>query len=106
MSGRARPLVALGGILVISVLSMEDERYGYGREIEEDTFEISLDTRGYKYELITPVDVEVLYGRIRGKQRSPIEIYMPKPDVEYGSDAQFLPPGYKPFAVPDAGASP
>ena len=81
---------------------------GYGKkvEIEEDTFEISLDTRGYKYELITPVDVEVLYGRIRGKQRSPIEIYMPKPDVEYGSDAQFLPPGYKPFAVPDAGASP
>ncbi|MCE5239044.1 class I SAM-dependent methyltransferase [bacterium] len=29
----------MGGILVVSVLSMEDERYGYGREIEEDTFD-------------------------------------------------------------------
>jgi hypothetical protein len=78
---------------------------GYGKkvEIEEDTFEISLDTRGYKYELVTPVDVEVLRGRVRGKQRSPIETYMPKPGVEYGPDAQFLPPGYKPFAATDAG---
>jgi len=32
-------LLRLGGILVVSVLSMEDERYGYGREIEEDTFD-------------------------------------------------------------------
>jgi hypothetical protein len=80
---------------------------GYGKkvEIEEDTFEISLDTRGYKYELVAPVDVEVLRGRVRGKQRKPIETYMPKPGVEYGSDAQFLPPGYKPFA-PTADAGP
>jgi 2-polyprenyl-3-methyl-5-hydroxy-6-metoxy-1,4-benzoquinol methylase len=28
-----------GGILVVSVLSMEDERYGHGRELEEDTFD-------------------------------------------------------------------
>jgi SAM-dependent methyltransferase len=28
-----------GGILIVSVLSMEDERYGYGREIEADTFD-------------------------------------------------------------------
>ena len=28
-----------GGIRVVSVLSIEDERYGYGREIEEDTFD-------------------------------------------------------------------
>jgi hypothetical protein len=78
---------------------------GYGKkvEIEEDTFEISLDTRGYKYELVAPLDVEVLRGRVRGKQRAPIETYMPKPGVEYGSDAQFLPPGYKPFASGDAG---
>lgn len=82
---------------------------GYGKkvEVEEDTFEISLDTRGYKYELVAPMDVEVQYGRIRGKQRSPIETYMPKPGVDYGSDAQFLPPGYKPFApAADGGPNP
>ena len=27
------------GILIVSVLSMEDERYGFGREIEVDTFD-------------------------------------------------------------------
>jgi len=32
-------LLRLGGILVVSVLSMDDERYGYGREIEEDTYD-------------------------------------------------------------------
>jgi len=28
-----------GGVLVASVISIDDERYGYGREVEEDTFE-------------------------------------------------------------------
>lgn len=27
------------GIVIVSVLSMEDERYGYGRQLEEDTFD-------------------------------------------------------------------
>lgn len=31
-----------GGVLVISVLSTEDERYGYGRQVEEDTFEFAM----------------------------------------------------------------
>lgn len=31
-----------GGVLVISVLSAEDERYGYGRQVEEDTFEFAM----------------------------------------------------------------
>jgi hypothetical protein len=73
---------------------------GYSKKVaveDEGEFTVSLDTRGYKYELVTPVDVEVLRGRIRGKQTRPIETYMPKPDVEYGPDAKFLPPGYKPF---------
>jgi SAM-dependent methyltransferase len=29
-----------GGVLVVSVLSIEDERYGLGRPAEEDTFEV------------------------------------------------------------------
>lgn len=28
-----------GGVLVVSVLSTEDDRYGYGRQVEPDTFE-------------------------------------------------------------------
>ena len=31
-----------GGVLVLSVLSSEDERYGYGRQVEEDTFEYAM----------------------------------------------------------------
>jgi hypothetical protein len=80
----------------------------YGKEVvleNGDTYQISLTTRGYKFELVAPIDIEVTYGRIRGKQRTPIETYMPKPGVDYGSDAQFLPPGYKPFA-PAADAGP
>jgi len=78
----------------------------YGKKVEldnGDTYQVSLNTRGYKFELITPVDVDVLTGRIRGKQRTPIEGYMPKPGEEYGPDAKFLPPGFKPFGTEDAG---
>jgi SAM-dependent methyltransferase len=35
-------LLRQGGVLVVSVLSMEDTRYGYGRPLEEDTFELGL----------------------------------------------------------------
>lgn len=31
-----------GGVLVVSVLSAEDERYGYGRQVEDDTFEFAM----------------------------------------------------------------
>lgn len=31
-----------GGVLVVSVLSKDDERYGYGRQVEEDTFEFAM----------------------------------------------------------------
>ena len=39
-----------------------------------------------------------------GSQRTPIETYMPKPDTEYGPDAEFLPEEYRrKEAPPDAG---
>ena len=47
--------------------------------------------------------VNVLKGRIRGKQRVPIEQYMPKPEEEYGEDAQFLPEGYQRTEEMDGG---
>jgi 2-polyprenyl-3-methyl-5-hydroxy-6-metoxy-1,4-benzoquinol methylase len=31
-----------GGVLVLSVLSSDDERYGYGRQVEEDTYEFAM----------------------------------------------------------------
>lgn len=31
-----------GGVLVLSVLSADDERYGFGRQVEEDTFEFAM----------------------------------------------------------------
>ena len=70
---------------------------GFSRvgEVDEESFTITLRSRGYKFELLKPVPVVVLRGRVRGTQRSPIEHYMPKPDVEYGDDAQFLPPQYR-----------
>ncbi|MBN2344612.1 MAG: L,D-transpeptidase [Deltaproteobacteria bacterium] len=71
---------------------------GYSKTIsndEGDEFHISLETRGYKYELKTPVPVQVQTGHIRGRQKTVIEGYMPKPDELYGPDAQFLPPEFE-----------
>ena len=61
---------------------------------EGNTFEIRLDTRGYKYELRQPLPIVVETGNIKGSVKAPIEIYMPKPGEEYGPDAQFLPPEF------------
>ncbi|MBW2275964.1 MAG: L,D-transpeptidase, partial [Deltaproteobacteria bacterium] len=78
---------------------------GYSRkvEIDDEVFFINIGSRGYRYELVDAVPIEVLRGRVRGKQRSPIEIYMPKPDEEYGPDAQFLPADWDPRTEADAG---
>lgn len=76
---------------------------GYGKTINNDdgdTFHIKLDTRGYKYELENPVPVMVHTGHIRGRQKTVIEGYMPKPGEEYTSEAQFLPPEYAHLAEP------
>jgi len=48
-------------------------------EYEGKTYNMKIDTRGYKYELVDPISVRVTEGRIRGSQRSPIEDYVPKP---------------------------
>ncbi len=84
---------------------------GFSRKVvlnedgEEETYIIDLKSKGYKYEIKDPVPVNVLPGNIRGKQKTPIEGYMPKPDEEYGEDAQFLPPDYKRKTDVDGGVS-
>jgi hypothetical protein len=42
-----------------------------------------LDTRGYKYELVQPIPVTVMEGRIRGVRQTPYKEMMPKPGVDY-----------------------
>ncbi len=71
---------------------------------EGETFIININSKGYKYELKEPVPINVRSGRIRGKQKTPIEHYMPKPGVEYGPEAEFLPEAYRKKS--DAGSGP
>lgn len=74
-----------------------------GEEGEAETYVINIQSKGYKYELKKPVPVNVLPGNIRGRQKTPIETYMPKPEETYGADAQFLPEGYLEKQNADAG---
>jgi hypothetical protein len=60
------------------------QNVGVGRviEVEEKTYHMKIGTRGYKYELVEPIPVTVLEGRIKGRRRSPILDYVPRPVKE------------------------
>jgi hypothetical protein len=49
----------------------------------ETVYDIRIPSRGYLYQLDPPLPVNVLEGRIKGAQKTPIEGYVPKPDTEY-----------------------
>lgn len=51
-------------------------------EVDEKTYVMKVDSRGYKYELVDPVPVMVLEGRVRGRRQSPITTAMKKPGAE------------------------
>jgi hypothetical protein len=53
---------------------------------EKNNYVISLNTRGYYYELLPPVEVYVTEGRILGRRKTPHLNYMRKPWVEYPAD--------------------
>jgi hypothetical protein len=57
-------------------LSVDDKEYAY-----------KLDTRGYYYELLHPVPVDVSEGRVMGAVKKPILSYMRKPGVDYSAPA-------------------
>lgn len=68
------------------------QEVGVRRNLELDgkTYNMKLDTRGYKYELAEPIPVRVTEGRVRGHRHSPVEDYIPKPvkpDPEATDDA-------------------
>lgn len=52
-------------------------------EFEGETHNMALDTRGYRYELTTPIVVDVTKGRIRGRRKTPYTELMPKPGEDY-----------------------
>jgi hypothetical protein len=60
---------------------------------EEQEYEIDLKQGGYIFELERPVLVNVLEGNIKGKQKTPIEVPVPKYDEDAGA-----------YVMPDAGA--
>jgi hypothetical protein len=54
-------------------------------EYEDEAYTIEFDHGGYIFELDEPLHVEVLPGRIRGRQPEPIEHLLPKYDEEQGA---------------------
>ena len=68
-------------------------KIGYARSFDHDgrALRITLDTRGYLYELVDPIPVDVTEGRVRGHRQTPIKGYMPKPGESY--DVAVPPPG-------------
>ena len=57
------------------------QNVGVRRNLEVDgkSYLMKIDTRGYKYELVEPIPIRVLEGRIRGSRQYPVEDYVPKP---------------------------
>ncbi len=60
-------------------LGQQDVGVRRNLDVDGRTYNMRIDTRGYKYELVEPIPVRVTEGRIRGKRQSPIEEYVPKP---------------------------
>lgn len=57
------------------------QHVGVRRNLEHEgkTYNMKIETRGYKYELKDPITLRVTEGNIRGRRSSPIEDYVPKP---------------------------
>jgi hypothetical protein len=72
------------------------ERYvGYKSTVEQDgeEYEVKLDKTGYTFQLERPIPVDVLKGRIVGRQKTPITASIPKYDSAAGA-----------YMTPDGGA--
>ena len=72
------------------------ERFvGYKNTVEQDgeEYEVKLDKTGYTFQLERPIPVEVLKGRIVGRQKMPITAAIPKYDSAAGA-----------YMTPDGGA--
>jgi hypothetical protein len=70
--------------------------YQHRFEHKGEEFQINLHTRGYYYQLTPPVKINVLEGRIRGKQKEPIDEYVKKPGQIYQDELPQHPSKGKP----------
>ncbi|MGH1341610.1 MAG: hypothetical protein ACRBN8_08680 [Nannocystales bacterium] len=63
---------------------------GVGRHLDVDgrSYHMKINTRGYKYELVEPIPLEVTRGRIRGSRSSVLEGYHARPLTEEEKAAQ------------------
>ena len=63
------------------------QRMAFRRDLQHEgqNYLLAIDDGGYVFELDTPLSVRVLPGRIRGSQRTPIEIPLPKWNEELGA---------------------
>jgi hypothetical protein len=52
-------------------------------EVEGKPYSYELKTRGYYYQLDTPIPVDVSEGRVLGQAKKPITAFMRKPGVDY-----------------------
>jgi hypothetical protein len=55
-------------------------------EVDGEVYKYAIKTRGYYYELASPIPVNVLEGKIMGEVKKPITAYVRKPGVEYTDD--------------------
>ena len=62
-----------------------DDPSRYSRQFlkDDEVFELRIPSRGFVFELDPPLPVEVLEGNVRGKEKEPITVYIPKPGVKY-----------------------
>lgn len=59
--------------------------------VDGKTYAFELKTRGYYYQLVKPIPVDVIEGRVMGQVKAPLVAYMRKAGVDYGGAEQ--PPG-------------
>jgi hypothetical protein len=55
-------------------------------EVDGETYKYAIKTRGYYYELASPIPVDVLEGKVMGDVKKPITAYVRKPGVAYTDD--------------------
>ena len=68
---------------------------GYKNIVEQDgtEYEVKIDKSGYVFQIDRPVPVEVLSGRVLGKQPTPVAVAIPKFDSDAGA---YVTPGREP----------
>ena len=55
-------------------------------EVDGEVYKYAIKTRGYYYELASPIQIDVLEGKVMGDVKKPITAYVRKPGVQYTED--------------------